>query len=488
MLLLLLTIGSILRTLVVPRGLYSSLVHGLWRALRTVLGLAAAPFGTYRAQDRAQTWLAPLMLTGMLAVWLGGMLISYTLILHGTSGLNWSISFREAYSSLFTLGFASGDRLHLSVIDFIAAASGPLVIALQIAYLPTLYSAYGRRELEVTLLQSRAGEPAWGPELLARQSLVDTETALPQLYRDWERLAADLGESHSNYPVLISFRSPQPNRSWVVGLIAVMDAAAVHLAICPRTAPPEARLVLRAGFTALRDIGRSMRVDFDPDPAPDTAIRLSYTEFDAAVALIAAAGFPHERPAHEAWPHFQGWRVNYEPLAYELARRSDAVPAAVERPARLPGPGHPPGPPRRPTTAGRPRGLMHARTARRPNRGAPYFGLRWVKRSMLPAGSRKAQSRTPYGWSIGSWSTSPPAARIRSNVASQSSVAKMTARSSPLASSSAMACRSAAEAFGSASGGSSTMSTSGCEGAPTVTQRMFSNPTSLRTSRPRTSR
>lgn len=341
-LLLLLTIGSILRTLVVPRGLYSSLVHGLWRALRTVLRLAAAPFGTYRAQDRAQTWLAPLMLTGMLAVWLGGMLVSYTLILHGTSGLDWSVSFREAGSSLFTLGFASGDRLHLSVIDFIAAASGPLVIALQIAYLPTLYSAYGRRELEVTLLQSRAGEPAWGPELLARQSLVDTETALPQLYRDWERLAADLGESHSNYPVLISFRSPQPNRSWVVGLIAVMDAAAVHLAICPRTAPPEARLVLRAGFTALRDIGRSMRVDFDPDPAPDTAIRLSYTEFDAAVALIAAAGFPHERPAHEAWPHFQGWRVNYEPLAYELARRSDAVPALWSGPRDFRAPVIPP--------------------------------------------------------------------------------------------------------------------------------------------------
>ena len=25
---------------------------------------------------------------------------------------------------------------------------------------------------------------------------------------------------------------------------------------------------------------------------------------------------------------------------------------------------------------------------------------------MLPAGSRKAQSRTPYGWSVGSWTTS----------------------------------------------------------------------------------
>ncbi|MBV6701256.1 hypothetical protein [Kitasatospora aureofaciens] len=326
-LLLLLVIGSILRTLVVPRGLYSALAHRLWRLLRTILRLSAAPIGGYRAQDRALTWLAPLILLGMLGVWLSGMLLAYTLLLHGTSDLSWSVSFREAGSSLFTLGFASGERLHLSVIDFLAAASGPLVIALQIAYLPTLYAAYQRRETEVTLLQSRAGEPAWGPELLARQSLVDTETALPSLYQDWERLAADIGESHSNYPVLLSFRSPQPNRSWVVGLIAVMDAAALHLALCPRSAPPEARLVLRAGFTAMRDIARSLRVDFDPDPAPETAIRLTYAEYDGAVAMITAAGFPRERAVEDAWPHFHGWRVNYEALAYELARRSDAVPA-----------------------------------------------------------------------------------------------------------------------------------------------------------------
>ncbi|GAA4879125.1 hypothetical protein [Kitasatospora terrestris] len=322
------TIAGILRTLVVPRGLYSALVFRIWALLRAGLRLATAPFGGgYPAIDRAQTWLAPLILVGMLTTWLGGMLLAYTLLLHGTSDLTWAVSFREAGSSLFTLGFASGERLHLSVIDFMAAATGPLIIALLIAYLPTLYGAYNRRELEVTLLQSRAGEPAWGPELLARQSLVSTETALPELYRDWERLAADLGESHSNYPVLISFRSPQPHRSWVVGLTAVLDAAAMQLALDPRTAPPEARLVLRAGFTALRDIARTLRIDFDPDPDPDGPIRLSFHEFDAAVAMVVASGFRKERTAEEAWPHFRGWRVNYEALVYELARRSDAVPA-----------------------------------------------------------------------------------------------------------------------------------------------------------------
>ncbi|GHE03278.1 hypothetical protein [Streptomyces alanosinicus] len=353
-LVLILVLSSILRTLVVPRGLYSALVFRLWWSLRRLLRLTAVG-GGYRAMDRAQTWLAPLMLIGMLTCWLAGALLGFGLLLYTLSPLSWTTAFREAGSSLFTLGFAGGARLKLSVIDFVAAATGPVLIALQIAYLPTLYAAYNRRELEVTLLQSRAGEPAWGPEILARQWLVDTETALPALYRAWERLAADMGESHSTYPILLTFRSPRPHRSWLVGLVAVMDAAAVQLALAPRLAPPEARLVLRAGFTALRDIARALRIPFDADPAPDATIRLTFAEFDAAAAMLESAGFQAERPPKEAWPHFQGWRVNYEAVAYELCRRCDAVPALWTGPRDFPGGPIPPARPadRRPAE-GRP--------------------------------------------------------------------------------------------------------------------------------------
>jgi hypothetical protein len=344
-LLLVLVLGSILRTLVVPRGLYSVLTFRLWWGLRRLLRLRAFG-GGYEAVDRAQTWLAPLMLIGLLATWLGGALIGFSLLLYALSPLSWTTSFREAGSSLFTLGFASGARLKLSAIDFLAAASGPVVIALQIAYLPTLYGAYNRRELEVTLLQSRAGEPAWGPEILARQWLVDTETALPELYGAWERLAGDMGESHSTYPVLLAFRSPRPHLSWLVALIAVMDAAAMQLALAPRVAPPEARLVLRAGFTALRDIARVVRIPFDPDPDPDGPIQLTFAEFDDAAALVEAAGFRSERSTKEAWPHFRGWRVNYEDIAYELCRRCDAVPALWTGPRDFPTRPIPPARPR----------------------------------------------------------------------------------------------------------------------------------------------
>lgn len=95
-LLLLLTVASILRTLVVPRGLYSTLTFRLWQFGRAVLHLCATPFGTYRAQDRAQAWLAPLMLVAMLFCWLLALLGAFTLLMEATSGLPWDASFREA--------------------------------------------------------------------------------------------------------------------------------------------------------------------------------------------------------------------------------------------------------------------------------------------------------------------------------------------------------------------------------------------------------
>src|SRR5690606_39503778 len=52
-------------------------------------------------------------------------------------------------------------------------------------------------------------------------------------------------------------------------------------------------------------------------------------------------------------------------------------------------------------------------------------GQAWAMRSRLPEGSRKAQSRTPQGWSAGSCRTSAPDARSFSKVASRSSVRKM---------------------------------------------------------------
>jgi hypothetical protein len=127
--------------------------------------------------------------------------------------------------------------------------------------------------------------------------------------------------------VLLLFRSPEPWLSWLIGLLAVLDAAAMHLSLAPSTASSQARLCLRMGFTALNRIAATVGYTVDPDPNPEGPIRLTYDEFAQAVDMLEKTGFAMERTAEEAWPNFRGWRVNYEEVTYRLADRVTAPPA-----------------------------------------------------------------------------------------------------------------------------------------------------------------
>lgn len=318
---------DLLKALVVPRPQVRGPISAASRAVRRGLHSAAARIDTFAARDRFLAVGEPMLLLVRLLVWLGVALVGFALVIWAVGHSSFGHSFIESGSSLFTLGFATEPGAAPSVLVFLAAAFGLVVVALQIAYLPALYDSFNRRETLVTMLESRAGTPAWGPELLARHWLVGIEGNLPDFYREWERWAADVGESHTTYPTLLYLRSPHPTNSWVVGLVAVLDSAALYLALCPSTAPAEARLCVRMGFTALRDIARVLRIPYDPDPMPDSPITLSRVEFDDAVARLRAAGVPVERDVDEGWRQFVGWRTNYESIAYALADTVFAPPA-----------------------------------------------------------------------------------------------------------------------------------------------------------------
>lgn len=319
--------SSVVRTMVVPRRMRS-------RIASTTLSATIAPFrwlarrsDDYLVRDRILAWAGPLSIVSTLIVWLLGYLLAYGLLLFGVSTLSFVDAVREAGSSLFTLGFASSSRSQLTGIDFMAAATGPIVIGLLIGYLSTLYAAYNRREVEVTMLEARASEPNWGPEILARHAAISTVANVEDLFRQWERWAADVSESHTNYPVLMYVRSSRPMRHWLIGLLAVMDAAAMYLALAPDLPEGHARIAVRQGFVALRDLADVVGIPYDSDPSPDSPLELPEEEFAGAAAYVVARGFPATRDFAEAWPHFRGWRVNYESIAYALADRLDAPPA-----------------------------------------------------------------------------------------------------------------------------------------------------------------
>jgi hypothetical protein len=321
------TLASMVGTFVVPRYVTSRITYVTMGAVRRGFRVATRFIPGYEEKDRLLSYMAPVALLVLIGVWLVLLLFSYALMLLPFEGGDLGNALRVSGSSMLTLGFAAPKAGGSTVIVFAAAATGLVVVALLIGYLPMIYAAFNRRETLVTMLESRAGEPAWGPELLTREAFIGGLDTLPALYRDWELWAADLAETHTTHPWLVAFRSPHPLRSWITSMLAVLDSAALYLALSPDAAPSEAKNCLRMGFVALRGIADAFRFDYDADPLPNAPIQLPYEDFLAGIARMRAGNFPIERTPEEAWVHFRGWRVNYESIVYRLADENIVVPA-----------------------------------------------------------------------------------------------------------------------------------------------------------------
>ena len=353
-LLVLTSASSVIGTLIVSRSVSSRLTRWVDRAVDWTYQLVVARFAgspgdsderrqeAYRRRDLLLATQAAAILLTQLAAWLIVAYVGFALLLWPFAARGVVSAFVDAGSSLFTLGFAVPSGAVPAVIVFLAAATGLVILTLQIAYLPTLYAAFNRRETEVALLNARGGVPSWGPELLARTyyalgSGTSTLDTMPDLYAQWERWSSDVAESHTTYLQLVRFRSPQPLSSWVTSLLSVLDSAALFLALSPKAAPVvPARLCIRSGFLCFNRIARAMGFDIPQEPDPAAGISLTYDEFLEAVARMREVDFPIERDPEQAWPDFVGWRVNYEQAAYAVAAAVYAVPAKWSGPRKHP--------------------------------------------------------------------------------------------------------------------------------------------------------
>ncbi len=321
------TLTSVFTTLVVPRASSSRMLRAVLRPVLGVVKPLLRRLPTYAAKDRVMAVVGPLAMVLLFVSWLILLVVGFGLITWWGAGGSLATALEVSGSSVFTLGVVSFRSGGNETIEFVTAGCGLLVIALVIAYLPTLYGAFSAREAEVTLLATRGGVPAWGPEVLARHHWLNLTDELPDLYRTWERWAAAVSESHTNYPSLMWFRSPVRWRSWLTAITAILDAAALQNALTPGAAPSQSRTCLQMGVDCLRSLAGVLRVPFDPDPLPEGPLRLTYEEYLEGIGRLEELGFPFERRPEEAWRHFVGWRVNYEPIVDQLTARVMPPPA-----------------------------------------------------------------------------------------------------------------------------------------------------------------
>ena len=380
---------SLARTIVVPRAL-RSFFSGM--VMATVVGVSWALARTrrhYRGRDAVMAWAGPLILIVTLLCWLLGFLFAYALMIYGVSGNSLGTSLEQAGSSLFTLGFSSGNTQDQTILDFMAAATGPIVIALMIGFLPTIYGIYTDREVAVTQLSSEAGEPAWGPEYLARAHLTDRLVSNDEIFQKWAGWATSLRLTHLTYPALVHVRSARAQRHYATSLLAIMDAAALSLSLKHEPRRNEAYNLLGQGvqtfdtlyltsvaprkfISRLPLIGRlvkpSMTIDSGllamPSREPGHAavqraasadavrgmahetlgllntgeempVTLTRAQFDEAYTMLESVGFPIEYNADDAWEFFSKLRQRYEFAAYAICAKLDAPPAPWSGPRRV---------------------------------------------------------------------------------------------------------------------------------------------------------
>lgn len=222
-----------------------------------------------RKKKRRETFLGiygPLSLLVLLTVWAATVVFGFAL-LHWAIGSsvgtvkNAASFFTDFYYSgttFFTLGLGDVTPLGAAAraITVIEASIGFGMLALVIGYLPVLYQAFSRREVNISMLDARAGTPPTAVELLCRHQEARSMPNLDQWLRDWEMWAADLMESHLSYPVLCFFRSQHDNQSWLAALSTVLDVCSLVMVGVDGVPKWQAQLTFKMARHALVDISQ----------------------------------------------------------------------------------------------------------------------------------------------------------------------------------------------------------------------------------------
>ncbi len=316
---MLLTLRSAIQTFILPRAVSDRIARFVFLTVRAGFDLRAARAASYEGRDAVMALFAPLALVLLTATWLVLVICGYALIYWGLGTGSVGDALTISGSSMFTLGFATPHGVGDDIVLFTQAGIGLLLAALLVAYLPTIYGAWSRRERAVANLEVRAGSPPTASELIIRYSRIEGFESIESLWPAWEDWFLDVEESHTSLAALAFFRSPQPNRSWVTAAGVVLDSAALFTTTVDVPRNPSRELCLRAGYIALRRIAGLFRIPFDPNPKPDDPISISREEFYEAVQRLAEANVKLKPDLEEAWRNFAGWRVNYDTVLLRLA-------------------------------------------------------------------------------------------------------------------------------------------------------------------------
>jgi Ion channel len=270
--------------------------------------------------SRRETYLSfygPLSLLLLLDAWAAILIAGFAPIYWAaTPDLAFSTALYFSGTTFFTLGL--GDIAPTGSLSralaVVEAGTGFAFLAIVIGYLPVVYQAFSRREVNVSLLDARAGSPPSAAELLRRHA--GNMDALERLLYDWERWSAELLESHLSYPVLSYYRSQHDNQSWLGALTTILDASALVMVGGEGSAARQAQLTFAMARHAVADLAQVLQTPprrLDPDRLGPDALTQLRTQLASTRIVLDGSEMTVRRLTE--------LRAMYEPYVNALAER-----------------------------------------------------------------------------------------------------------------------------------------------------------------------
>jgi Ion channel len=264
-------------TVVLPRRVARHFRFTAWFYRRTWIPWRRIA-GRIPSQARREAFLGyfgPLSLIFLLVFWAGGLILGFALLQFGAGGhvhlggeaITFGTLVYHSGETFFTLGYGdivpvSGTARALAVIE---AGMGFGFLGAVIGYLPTIYAAFSRREIQISLLDERAGSPPTAAELLGRFGNCPHQEGLDRILLEWEHWAAEVLESHLSYPVLSFYRSQHNNQSWLGALTTILDASALVITGVDGLRKEQAKVTFAMARHAVVDLAQVVNAQYDPE-------------------------------------------------------------------------------------------------------------------------------------------------------------------------------------------------------------------------------
>ncbi len=315
-------------TVVLPRRVRSHFRLASW-FYRNIWIVWTTLTSRIKKQTRRESLLGyfgPLSLIFLLILWAVGLICGFSLLQYGAGehvqmgrdAVTYGTLLYQSGETFFTLGY--GDVVPTSTLaralSVCEAGMGFAFLGVVVGYLPTIYSAFSRREIEISLLDARAGSPPSAAELLARYAGHPDQTVLDEILRGWERWCAEVLESHLSYAVLSFFRSQHSNQSWLAALTTMLDATALIIAGIDGVDPHQAKLTFAIARHAVVDLAQVVNASYENSSSErlpeEELVRLRKMLAEKGVYLAAS------QPANEKLAHL---RVAYEPYAQAISSK-----------------------------------------------------------------------------------------------------------------------------------------------------------------------